>query len=349
MIKAAIVGASGYTGAELVRLLDKHPKVDVVALTSESYAGQKLSELYPALGEAGNKRLKKLDELVFDPAAVDVVFLGVPHGESMNMTPEIVKTGVKVIDLSGDFRFKDTLVYEKWYERQHTAKNLAAQATYGLPELFRQSIKGADFVANPGCYVTATVLALYPLIKAGWVEPTTLVADAKSGISGAGRKATAATMFNRVSENIMPYKVGGAHQHIPEMETALSQATGEQVVLSFSPQLIPAKRGILTTTYAQLKQDQRADDLQALFQETYRNEPFVRVQAEYEAWPDLSMVVGSNNCVIKTMIEERTQKVITIAAIDNLIKGASGQAIQNMNLLVGEEEVLGLPLKGMIP
>ncbi len=349
MIKAAVVGASGYTGAELVRLLTFHPQVELKAITSESYAGQSLSDLYPGLHHAGDQRLTKLADTPLDPEQVDVVFLGLPHGESMILTPKIAATGVKVIDLSGDFRFHDTKVYEQWYQREHTAAAAAAEAVYGLPELFRQTIKPARFVANPGCYVTATVLALYPLLRHGLVEAQTLIADAKSGISGAGRKAKPETMFNRISENVIPYKVGGQHQHTPEMEQALSLATAQEVKLSFTPQMVPAKRGILTTVYARLRQPRSVKDIEQIYQESYAQEPFIRLRLAQASWPDLTMAVGSNLCVIKTTVDERTGMVITVAAMDNLIKGASGQAIQNMNLMFGLEETMGLPQEGIIP
>lgn len=349
MLNVGIVGASGYTGAELVRLLANHPDVEVKAVTSESFAGQKLNELYPALREAGDLILDKLENTSLGPDDLDLVFLGVPHGESMTMTPDIIKTGVKVIDLSGDFRFQDIGVYEKWYKKEHSAKELASKAVYGLPELFRNDIKAAKFVANPGCYVTATVLALYPLIKEGLIETETIVADAKSGISGAGRKATPITAFNRVSENVVPYKVMGLHQHTPEMENALSMATGKPVKLSFTPQLVPARRGILTSVYGRLVKKISINELEDLYKTTYANETFVSVRTGDETWPDLSAAVGSNSCIIKSTLDERTGMVMAVATIDNLIKGASGQAIQNMNLLCGLAEELGLPKYGMIP
>ncbi len=349
MIKIAIVGASGYTGAELVRLLSEHPHADIQALTSETFAGQKLSDLYPGLGAAGEWILKKRMDVELTPKTVDVVFLAVPHGASLHLTPGLIKAGVKVIDLSGDFRFPDTSEYEKWYQHKHTAKELAAKAVYGLPELFRDDIKGAALVANPGCYVTSVVLSLYPLVKAGIVDTKTLVVDAKSGLSGAGRKVQAQTQFNRVSENVVPYKLAGQHQHTPEMELALSQATGRDVAINFTPQLVPARRGILSLAYGRLEKKTTTSDLQELFKKTYAEEPFVQVRTEQESLPDLSQAVGTNLCVVSVFVDERTKTVTAIGALDNLIKGASGQAIQNMNLVCGLDETLGLPTTGQIP
>lgn len=349
MIKIAIVGATGYTGAELVRLLSDHPHADIQVLTSETFAGQRLSDLYPALGEAGNWVLKKKMDVDLTPKNVDVVFLAVPHGESMHMTPGLVKAGVKVIDLSGDFRFPDTSEYEKWYQHKHTAKDLAAKAIYGLPELFRDDIKDANLVANPGCYVTSVVLSLYPLIKAGAVDTKSLVVDAKSGISGAGRKVQAQTQFNRVSENVIPYKLAGQHQHTPEMELALSQATGRDVVINFTPQIVPAKRGILSLAYGRLEKKMTTADLQELYTTAYASEPFVQVRTEQESLPELSQAVGTNLCLVSVYVDERTQTVTALGSLDNLIKGASGQAIQNMNLICGLDETLGLPIAGLIP
>jgi len=349
MIKVGVVGASGYTGAELIRLLACHSESQVVAATAETFAGQKLSDIYPALGTYGAITLTRLIETDLSPQAVDVIFLGLPHGESMNLAPQLVKSGVKVIDLSGDFRFSDTLVYETWYKRKHNAKEMTTKAVYGLPELFRDEIKAASLVANPGCYATAAILALYPLLKIGAVEPNTLIVDAKSGISGAGRKAKLETQFNRVSENVIPYKMVGTHQHTPEMEQVLNRSTGQEVVITFSPQMVPARRGIVTLIYGRLLGKYTLADLEVMFTEVYQKEPFIRLQPAEAAWPDLSSAVGTNCCVLKVALDERTGLVVAASAIDNLIKGASGQAIQNMNLMFGLDETLGLPSAGLIP
>ena len=349
MIKVGIVGASGYTGAELVRLLAQHPEVRVTVATSETFANKKLSEIYPALGPNGELVLCPLTQADLSPKSVDLVFLGLPHGEAMKVAPKVVKSGVKVIDLSGDFRFHDTTQYETWYQHKHTAKEWAANAVYGMPELFRDQIKAASFVSNPGCYVTAAVLAVYPMVRAGAIETNNIIVDAKSGISGAGRKAKPETQFNRISENIIPYKMAGTHQHTPEMEMALSQATGQDVLITFSPQMIPARRGILVTAYGKLHKPLTSEEVSAVFRKTYENEDFVRVLGQTEPWPDLASVVAGNFCVVKASVDSRTGLVVMAGAIDNLIKGASGQAIQNMNLMLGLDEGLGLPRTGLIP
>ncbi|MEW6516785.1 MAG: N-acetyl-gamma-glutamyl-phosphate reductase [candidate division FCPU426 bacterium] len=348
MIRIAIVGASGYTGAELVRLLSLHPEAKVVAATSDSFAGQKLGDLYPALGAAGDMVLRKLSDADLSPKSADVVFLAVPHGESLKLTPGLVASGAKVIDLSGDFRFHDTSVYEAWYKHPHTAKELAGQAVYGLPELFRDKIRGAKLIANPGCYVTSVVLSLFPLVKTGLVDCQHILVDAKSGVSGAGRKVQYETQFARVSENIIPYKVG-VHQHTPEMEQSLKMAGGREVVITFSPHLVPARRGILSVAYARLLNHSTTAELTRLYQDFYRNEPFVEVRTAPSGLPELASAVGTNRCLVSVLADERTQTAIAVASLDNLIKGASGQAIQNLNLLAGLPESLGLTGPGLLP
>ncbi|MCD4813175.1 N-acetyl-gamma-glutamyl-phosphate reductase [bacterium] len=349
MTKVAIVGASGYTGAELVRLLAGHAEIEIQALTSESFAGQKLNALYPAMGACGDRILTKSAETDLSPENVDLVFLAVPHGESMKRVPELLKKKIKVIDLSGDFRFDDVAVYEQWYPQKHSAPEWIGKAVYGMPELFREKIKGASFVANPGCYVTATVLSLLPLVQSKLVDAQSLIVDAKSGISGAGRKLNSATQFNRISENVVPYKMAGLHQHTPEMEQTLSQASGQTVRITFSPHLVPAKRGIVSIGYGRLNKIITEEALHQMYQEKYKNEPFVRVLAPDAPWPDLSSAVGSNMCVIKAAVDSRTQTAVVCGAADNLIKGASGQAIQNMNLMLGLPEISGLSDSGLIP
>lgn len=346
MIRVGILGASGYTGAELVRLLAGHPSAKVVAATSETFAGKKLRDVYPGLGPAGDMVLTPLAQTDLSPAAVDAVFLALPHGESQAQAPKFVQAGLKVVDLSGDFRFPDTAVYEKWYQREHAAKEWADQAVYGLPELFRKKILGAQFVSNPGCFVTASVLALYPLVKAGWADARTLIVDAKTGITGAGRKAKTESMFTAVSENVVPYKLAGTHQHTPEMEQALSQASGREVTITFTPQLVPARRGILTAAYGRLLQPTTTAQLLDLYREQYQDEPFVSVRGPENGWPDLASAVGSNQCVLRAAVDERTGLAVAVSAIDNLIKGASGQAVQNFNLMFDLDETAGLPRAG---
>jgi N-acetyl-gamma-glutamyl-phosphate reductase len=319
MVRIGIVGASGYTGAELVRLLALHPSARVVAATSETYAGQPLRNVYAGLGAAGDVVLSALARTELTPRTVDAVFLALPHGEAHALAPGLVSQSLKVVDLSGDFRF---------------------------PELFREKIAGAAFVSNPGCFVTAAVLALYPLVKAGWVDARTLVVDAKSGLTGAGRKAKTETMYTHAAENVVPYKLAGTHQHTPEMEMALSRAAGREVTLTFTPQMVAARRGILATTYGRLTGARTSAEVAELYAETYRGEPFVTVVPGDGPWPDLAAAVGSNQCVLKAAVDERTGLAVVVAALDNLIKGAAGSAIQNLNLMSGLPEDTGLPLGG---
>lgn len=346
MVRIGIVGASGYTGAELVRLLAGHPSARVTVATSETYVGQTLRQVYPGLGAAGDLKLASLAATELTPRAVDAVFLALPHGEAHALAPGLVSQGLKVVDLSGDFRFPDPAVYEKWYLRPHGAPDWAGRAVYGLPELFRDKIAGAAFVSNPGCYVTAAVLALYPLLQAGWVDERTLVVDAKSGLTGSGRKARTETMYTQAAENVVPYKLAGTHQHTPEMEMALSRAVGRDVVLTFTPQTIAARRGILATAYGRLTGAHTSAEAAARFAEAYRGEPFVTVVPEDGPWPDLAAAVGSNQCVLKATVDTRTGWAVVVSAIDNLIKGAAGQAIQNLNLMFGWPEDAGLPVGG---
>jgi N-acetyl-gamma-glutamyl-phosphate reductase len=277
---------------------------------------------------------------------VDAVFLALPHGESHAQAPGFLAAGVKVIDLSGDFRFHDPKVYEAWYKAPHAAREHAAKAVYGLPELFRAKIKGANFVSNPGCFVTSAVLGAYPLLAAKLVGPKDLIVDAKTGLTGSGRRPKPDNMFTAVSENVVPYKLAGVHQHTPEMEMALSLATGQEVVLTFSPQLVSARRGILSMIYGKLAKKISTAELAAHFADTYKNEPFVRVLPAGAPWPDMASAVGSNDCVLAAGVDERTGTAVVVSVVDNLVKGASGQAIQNLNLITGLDETLGLPKAG---
>lgn len=348
-IRVGIVGASGYSGAELVRLLSGHPMAEAVVLTAETYAGQPLNRLYPGLGPAGSQVMTSLADSRAALAEMDLIFFALPHGEAAKLAPGFLETGRKVIDLSGDFRFPDPGEYEQWYHSRHPAPRWARAAVYGLPELFREHIPGAQLIANPGCYATTAVLALAPVLKAGWVEPQSLVVDAKSGVSGAGRKASLETGFNRVSENFALYKMAGTHQHTPEMENTLRRAVGTEVRITFSPQLIPARRGILAVVYGRLRERLTGAEATRYVQTFYDREPFVEVWDEGRGWPDLACTVGSNRCVLRVAVDERTQTLVAAASLDNLIKGAAGQAVQNMNLLFGFPETTGLPVLGMLP
>jgi N-acetyl-gamma-glutamyl-phosphate reductase len=345
MVKVAIYGGSGYTGQELLRLLLGHPGVKVVAMTSRRYAGVPVADVYPVFSG--------LTDLVYgndSPGTItglaDLVFLALPHGVSLEIAPAFVEAGRKVIDLSADFRIREAATYEAWYGR-HTSAFLLAEAVYGLPELYRERIRTARLVANPGCYPTSIILGMAPVLKAGWIDPESIIADSKSGVSGAGREPQIASLYCEVDGGFKAYKVGG-HRHTPEIEQELGVLAGRPMTISFTPHLLPVKRGILSTIYAQLAREVTAQEATARFAEYYREEPFVRI-CRAGQFPSLSSVVGSNFCDIGVTVDKRTRRLIVVSVIDNLIKGASGQAIQNMNLMSGLEERTGLPGIALFP
>jgi N-acetyl-gamma-glutamyl-phosphate reductase len=339
MIKVGVYGASGYTGQELLRHLLMHPAATIVAITSRRYAGVPLADVYPVF-----QGLTDLHFMNASPAEVarlaDVVFLALPHGVSMTVAPAFLAAGKKVIDLSADFRLRDAAEYERWYGK-HAAPALLAEAVYGIPELYRETIRKASLVANPGCYPTSVILGLAPLLKVGWIDTASIIVDAKSGVSGAGREPQVASLFCEVNEGFKAYKVGGQHRHIPEMEQELARIAGCEIRISFTPHLLPVNRGILSTIYGSLRSDVTADALTDLYRRHYQDEPFVRI-CKPGAFPNISSVCGSNYCDIGVTIDNRTKRVIVLSAIDNLIKGAAGQAIQNMNLMCGFSEETGL-------
>jgi N-acetyl-gamma-glutamyl-phosphate reductase len=346
MVKVGIYGASGYTGQELLRHLLAHPEADVVAITSRRYAGIAVAEVYPAFAE--------LTDLAFMDASpdevarlADFVFLALPHGVSMTVAPEFLKAGKKVIDLSADFRLREAFRYEQWYGA-HAAPELLAEAVYGLPELYREKIRKAKIVANPGCYPTSVILGLAPLLTTDWIDRASLIVDSKSGVSGAGREPLVASLFCEVNEGFKAYKVGGLHRHIPEMEQELGLLAGHDVKISFTPHLLPLNRGILSTIYASLKQGVTAAELTTRYREFYRDKPFVRI-CKSGVFPNISSVRGSNCCDIGLAVDQRTNRIIILSAIDNLIKGAAGQAIQNMNLICGFGESVGLTRQSLFP
>ncbi len=339
MLRVGIVGASGYTGVELARILSAHPGVEISVATSRRYADMPLAEVFPSL----RKRVDIVCENLAPDALADradFFFTAVPHKTAMDIVPVLLAEGKKVIDLSADFRIRDVSVYEQWYQA-HSSPELVAEAVYGLPELYRRKICGARLVANPGCYPTSVILGLAPLARERLIDPATLVIDAKSGTSGAGRSASVATLFCEVTDGFRAYKVGGTHRHIPEMEQELSALADCPVTISFTPHLLPVSRGILSTMYAALTTDITAGELQSLYEATYEDEPFVRV-CPAGSLPATQYVRGSNCCDIGIQVDERTGRVIVLAAIDNIAKGASGQAVQNMNLMTGLEESTGL-------
>ncbi|MCL5807100.1 MAG: N-acetyl-gamma-glutamyl-phosphate reductase [Deltaproteobacteria bacterium] len=345
MIKVGIYGGSGYTGQELMRLLINHPDAQVVAATSRRFAGVPVDEVYPVF--SGMTDLVYTDaspEAIADLA--DIVFLALPHGIAMEFAPVFLQAGRKVIDLSADFRIHAAATYEAWYGRHKTPGTLG-EAVYGLPELHRDSIRSARLVANPGCYPTSIILGLAPVLKSHWIDTDSVIADSKSGVSGAGRDPQIASLFCEVAEGFKAYKVGG-HRHTPEIEQELSALAEREMKISFTPHLLPVKRGILSTIYAKLSKEVTAEEATALYRAFYREESFVRICRSGQ-FPNLSSVVGSNYCDIGVTIDKRTGRIIIVSAIDNLIKGASGQAIQNMNLLCGLKEETGLPAIALFP
>lgn len=339
-IQVGIAGATGYSGIELLRLLGNHPAVEVVLAGTESYVGQELAAVYPHL--AGRVRLAGREATPEALAAeCDVVFTALPHGVPMKLAPAVLAAGKKLIDLGADFRLRDTDAFATWYKHKHEAPDLMAEAVYGLPELFREQIASSRLVGNPGCYPTSCALAAAPLLKAGVVESRGIIFDAKSGVSGAGRGVNLGVHFSEVNENFKAYNIAGGHRHTPEIEQTLSDLAGAPVVVSFTPHLVPMTRGILTTGYFNLKDDLSTEQVLALFREFYANEPFVRVRPAGDL-PATKQVAGSNYCDIGLQVDRRTGRVLVIAVIDNLIKGAAGQAVQNMNLLFGLPETTGL-------
>ncbi|MDI6741170.1 MAG: N-acetyl-gamma-glutamyl-phosphate reductase [Smithella sp.] len=345
MMKAAIFGASGYTGQELTRILSGHPGVKLVAVTSRRFTGQKVADVFPSL--QGLNTLQYQDAA---PAQIsqesDVVFLALPHGVSMNIVPEFIKAGKKVIDLSADYRLRDIKTYETWYGKHASAKFIK-NAVYGLPELYRPKIRKADFIANPGCYPTSIILGLAPALKKKMVDVSTIIADSASGVSGAGREPLTGSLFCEVDGGFKAYKVG-KHRHLPEIEQELNVLAGKKFAVSFTPHLLPVKRGILSTIYAKLKKDISLADLHALYSAFYANEKFIRICPE-GVYPNISSVTGSNYCDIGLAVDPRTKRVIIMAAIDNLVKGAAGQAVQNMNIMCGFREDAGLKIAPLYP
>jgi N-acetyl-gamma-glutamyl-phosphate reductase len=345
-LKLAIVGSSGYAGGELFRILLHHPRATVTAVTSEKSAGKPIADIFPHLAGLADLICEPLD-----PEAVakksDFIFLALPHVASQEAAFRFHQLGKKVVDLSADYRLADPALYETWYEHCHQHPDLLRNAVYGLPELHRGKIKNASLVANPGCYPTSAILGLAPLLKKGIVDLQSIVIDSKSGVSGAGRSPSLAHHYSEVNEGLMAYKIG-THRHTPEIEQELSILAGRQVTVSFTPHLIPMNRGILTTTYARFSRETNAAQLHALYEEFYKQEPFVRLLSAGQ-FPNVRNVRGSNFCDIGVHADSRTGRAVVVTAIDNLGKGASGQAIQNMNLMMGFDETEGLKFAGLFP
>jgi N-acetyl-gamma-glutamyl-phosphate reductase len=338
MIRAGIVGATGYAGAELVRILSGHPRVELTTLTSRQFAGVKFADVFPAMSGCVDLVCQELSvDNVCDSA--DVVFTALPHQLPMTLVPEFIKRKVRVVDLSADFRFNDAAVYESAYQ-PHTAKNLLDKAVYGLSEIYFEDIRSADLIGNPGCYPTSVLLPLIPLVKEGLLDLNTLIVDSKSGVSGAGRSVSLTSHFCEVNESFKAYKVA-VHRHNPEMEAVLSREANQTVALTFVPHLVPMSRGMLTTIYATLIKKIEADDIRNCLTDRYSDHAFIRICAEGRV-PDTLHVKGTNYCDIGFQLDKRSNRIIIIAAIDNLVKGAAGQAVQNMNIMLGLDETAGL-------
>jgi len=343
MVRVGIVGASGYTGAEFARIMYNHPEVEIAVATSRQYAGKPLSQVFPSLQGRADIICEDLPvEALVERA--DFFCIAVPHQTAMDIVPQLVAAGKKVVDLSADFRIHDAQVYEQWYQ-PHSAKDLLATAVYGLPELHRAAIRNTQLVANPGCYPTSVILGLAPLLKAGLVDPQTIIIDSKSGVSGAGRSAQVGSLYCEVADGFKAYKVG-EHRHTPEIEQELGGLCGQPVTVSFTPHLVPMSRGILSTIYA--KAVKPLSGLTELYQDFYRKEEFVRVCAAGQ-YPATQYIRGSNYCDIGAKFDPRTGRVIILSAIDNVVKGASGQAVQNMNLMCGFPENTGLRIVPIFP
>lgn len=339
MIDVAIIGASGYTGVELARILCNHPQVRLTAATSRQYANQPLSRVFPSLRGKSDLVCENLSTEELSSRA-DLFFTAVPHRTAMNIVPELLTAGKKVVDLSADFRLRDVAVYEQWYQ-EHSAADLIKEAVYGLPEIYRDTIRTARLIANPGCYPTSIVLGLAPLLKADAIVPHSIIADSKSGTSGAGRAAQVGSLFCEVADGFRAYKVAGTHRHTPEIEQEINAFLSTPVRISFTPHLLPISRGILSTIYATLKPGVQQSDIRQYCRQMYAHEPFVRLLPE-DTLPATQYVRGSNFCDIGFKVDERTNRVIILSAIDNIVKGAAGQAVQNMNLMCGFPETAGL-------
>ena len=346
MIKAGIIGATGYAGGELVRILTGHKDVEIKWYGSRSYIDKKYAEVYQNMFQiVDDKCMDDNMEALADE--VDVIFTATPQGFCASLVNEEILSKVKIVDLSADFRIKDVATYEEWYKIQHPTPQFIPEAVYGLCEINREAVKKARLVANPGCYPTCSTLSIYPLLKEGLIDPGTIIIDAKSGTSGAGRGAKVDNLYCEVNENIKAYGVAN-HRHTPEIEEQLSYAAGQPVLINFTPHLVPMNRGILITAYASLKKEVSYEEVKAAYDKYYANEKFVRV-LEKDVCPQTKWVEGSNYVDVNFKIDPRTKRVIMMGAMDNLVKGAAGQAVQNMNLMFGLKESEGLELVPMFP
>lgn len=343
-IKIAILGASGYTGAELLRILLRHPAAEIVALTADRKAGELIDAVFPHLAGFGLPRLTTIADV--DWTGIDLVFCALPHATTQEVVAKLPRH-LKVVDLSADFRLRDPAAYAKWYGHEHHALDLQAEAVYGLTEIARDKIAKSRLIANPGCYPTSALLPLIPLIEAGLIDDKSIIIDAKSGVTGAGRAAKEGSLFAEVSEGMHAYGVA-SHRHGPEIEQSLTDAAGHPVAVTFTPHLMPMNRGMLSTIYVQVAPGKTADDLHEVLAGRYKAEPFVTVVPKGVV-PQTRHVRGSNHCLIGVVADRVPGRVILLSVIDNLVKGASGQAVQNMNLICGLPETLGLEQVPMFP
>ena len=346
MIKVGIIGATGYAGGELVRILMGHKEAEIVWYGSRSYIDQKYADVYRNMFQIVDAKCMD-DNIEALADQVDVIFTATPQGFLASVINENILSKTKIVDLSADFRIKDVKVYEKWYGIEHKSPQFIEEAVYGLCEVNRDKVKDARLIANPGCYTTCSILTAYPLAKEGIIDMSTLIVDAKSGTSGAGRGAKVPNLFCEVNENMKAYGVA-SHRHTPEIEEQLGYASGENVTISFTPHLVPMNRGILATEYATLKKDVTGEEVKAIYDKYYADEKFVRVLGE-GVCPETKWVEGSNYVDIGFKLDPRTNRIVMMGAIDNLVKGAAGQAVQNMNLLFGLSESEGLELVPMFP
>jgi N-acetyl-gamma-glutamyl-phosphate reductase len=343
--KVGIIGATGYTGLELLRFLIHHPKIEITALTSQKYAGVEIGVVFPALT---NQIQIKCEELSAERISekTDFLFTAVPHKTAMEIVPVFHRKGKRIVDLSADFRLKDANIYEKWYQT-HTATDLLPESVYGLPELHREEIRTAKIVGNPGCYPTGALIGLIPLVKNGLIAHEGVVVDSKSGVSGAGRDVVLESLFCEVNEGVKAYKIF-AHRHTPEIDQELSQVARKEIRVTFVPHLIPMDRGILSTLYVRLKKKMKTEELLNIFHDFYRGEPFVRIYPKGKL-PNTKDVRGSNFCDIGVAVSEPDDRAVIVTAIDNLAKGASGEAVQNMNIMLGHPESTGLDMLPLVP
>lgn len=342
MLKVAVVGASGYTGVELIRILVGHPEIEICCVTSRQHEGLPINQVFPSLSGFCELVCEPLDVTAIAKRA-DLIFTALPHKSAMEVVPGFFDAGCKVVDLSADYRLKDQAVYEQWYQK-HSSPELFAEAVYGLPELYRDQLQSTRLVANPGCYPTSVILGLAPLLEKQLIDPKSLIVDSKSGVSGAGRGVKLGSLYCEANEGFKAYGIA-SHRHTPEIEQELTGLANGTIRLSFTPHLLPVNRGILSTCYADLLEDKSSIELIEMFQQRYADEPFVRVMPGGDL-PNIAFVRGTNFCDIGLVSDQHTGRVIVVTAIDNLVKGAAGQAVQNMNIICGFQESLGL---GIVP